>query len=270
MVPSLTHILSLSHFINSWMHLTMKADKHSKFGCVQLIVEYGARSCCHRFIPFLQICGNWVIDDGWHCCRNGCWCAFVWHLGKDLANSITHYIPFMQIELLMVDDTVIARDDDVHLFEICASDWGTECWWWHCCCTRWWCTFCEAFWARSSYSFHFCKFVLMEWLIMDNTVGAMNAAVETCLDIVEFWGCNGWNICNICLFLLLILCDNYVPLFGIFASKWIDDDNVVAMNDVMYIHAWHCVIFEVEMDDVFVGLWWHIHLGLQHLNARSR
>lgn len=28
----------------------------------------------------------------------------------------------------------------------------------------------------------------------------------------------------------------------------------VAMNDVMYIHAWHCVIFEVDMDDVFVGL----------------
>jgi len=28
----------------------------------------------------------------------------------------------MQIELLMVDDTVIATDDDVHLFEICASD----------------------------------------------------------------------------------------------------------------------------------------------------
>jgi hypothetical protein len=26
------------------------------------------------------------------------------------------------------------------------------------------------------------------------------------------------------------------------------------MNDVMYIHAWHCVIFEVEIDDVFVGL----------------
>lgn len=34
----------------------------------------------------------------------------------------------MQIELLMVDDTVIATDDDVDLFEICASDQGIECW----------------------------------------------------------------------------------------------------------------------------------------------
>jgi hypothetical protein len=59
----------------------------------------------------------------------------------------------------------------------------------------------------SWYLFHFCKFVQMEWLIMNNTVGAMmNDAVETCLDIVEFWGCNGWYICNLCLFLLLILC----------------------------------------------------------------
>jgi hypothetical protein len=33
---------------------------------------------------------------------------------KDLANSLT--IPFMQIELLMVDDTVIATDDDVYIY----------------------------------------------------------------------------------------------------------------------------------------------------------
>jgi hypothetical protein len=54
----------------------------------------------------------------------------------------------------------------------------------------------------------------------------------------------------------------YICLAFLQVSKWIDDDNVVAMNDVMYIHAWHCVIFEVEMADVFVGLWRPTHLGL--------
>jgi hypothetical protein len=54
----------------------------------------------------------------------------------------------------------------------------------------------------------------------------------------------------------------YICLAFLQVSKWIDDDNVVAMNDFMYIHAWHCVIFEVEMDDVFVGLWRPTDLGL--------
>jgi hypothetical protein len=68
-------------------------------------------------------------------------------------------------------------------------------------------------------------------------------------------------VISVCFYYLFFV-DNDVHLFGIFASKWIDDDNVVAMNDVMHIHAWHCVIFEVETDDVFVGLWRPIYLGL--------
>ncbi len=113
MVSSLTHILSLSHFINSSMHLTMKADKHSKFGCVQLIVEYG----------------------------------------QDLvATDLFHFCKFVEIGWLMMDGTVVAMDADVHLFGIWAKDLANSLThsihanWvidggWYCYCNGWWCTF---------------------------------------------------------------------------------------------------------------------------------